>query len=81
MSDGLWADVEMATVSVGDVLRVKADAYAGKAGETHNGRLVRVIERLAGEVVVGTIDMRLPFIARSHHAPYRLERKVLVCDR
>ena len=74
--NSLWMSVEMADIKIGDVLRVKNDAYDGKAAKTHNGRLVRVIDRGDGDVIVCTIDMKMPYLAKTRHAPYRLERKV-----
>ena len=76
MPDDLWTGVEMKDIRVGDVLRVRKDAYTGKAAEAHNGRLVKVIDRKDGDVVVHTIDMKLPYMTGTRHAPYRLERKV-----
>lgn len=68
--------VEMSDIRIGDILRVKLDAYTGSAAEHHNGRLVRVLERKDGDVVTSTIDMKMPYFACTRHAPYRLERKI-----
>lgn len=75
MSD--WADVDCMSLSVGDILRVKFDAYQTSVGKIHNGRLVRVIEVKDGDVHVVTADYKLPYLPRARHAPYRLEKKVL----
>ena len=74
-----WQDVETTSVSTGDVLRVKQDAYFGAAGSTHNGRIVKVLDVKDGDVHVTSIDLRLPYIANARHAAYRLEKKV-ICD-
>lgn len=66
----------MADIKIGDVLRVRLDAYTGKTADVHNGRLVRVLDRKDGDVIVSTIDMKMPYMTGTRHAPYRLERKI-----
>ena len=71
-----WEDVQHATLNIGDVVRVKVDAYAASGvGKTHNGRLMRVIDIKDGDVLVTSIDMKLPYIPAARHAMYRLEKK------
>jgi hypothetical protein len=74
-----WKDVEPSSALIGEVLRVKQDAYFGAAGSAHNGRIVKVLDVKDGDVHVTSIDLRLPYIANARHAAYRLEKKV-VCN-
>jgi signal peptidase I len=80
MTETAWVDVESMTINVGDILRVKHDAYDSKVGNIHNGRIVRVIEVKDGDVHVTTADYKTPYLSRARHAPYRLERKVVVSE-
>jgi hypothetical protein len=77
-SEYQWIDVSSQSISPGDVLRVKNDAYSSSAGKIHNGRLVRVHEVKDGDVRVATIDLKTPHILDARHAPHRLEKKVSV---
>jgi len=76
MSSALWCNASDLLVVEGDVLRVRHDAYKTSAGRIHNGRLVRVVDIVNGDVIVSSIDMKLPYIAAARHAAYRLEKKI-----
>lgn len=71
-----WKDVSCASVQVGDILRVKLDAYSTKGCAIHNGRIVKVVDVRNGDIHVTTIDCSLPFIKEARHSPYKLEKAV-----
>lgn len=71
----LWEDVYPGKIHVGDILRVKLDAYSTDAGRLHNGRLVVVTEVNGGDVYVKTIDYKQPYIKLARHSPYKLEKR------
>jgi Ni,Fe-hydrogenase III large subunit len=73
-----WKDVDIASISAGDVLRVKQTAYSSAAGAAHNGRIVKVIEVKDGDIHVTSIDLRTPHITNARHPAYRLEKKVVL---
>jgi hypothetical protein len=76
MKANSWESVNPLTVCVGDVLRVKLDAYRSDAGKIHNGRIVKVNQIKDGDVYVTTVDYKSPHIQTARHSPYVLERAV-----
>jgi hypothetical protein len=71
-----WEFVSANKFSVGDVVRVKIDAYSGDVGDIHNGRLGAVINVKNGDVVIKSIDGILPELHETHHSPNVLEKRV-----
>ncbi len=64
----------MTSFKVGDIVRVKDDAYSEKeVSRIHNGRICQVIEISGGDVVVRSIDKLEPVLERTYHSPYVLE--------
>lgn len=72
-----WEDAVNLTISVGDVLRVKNNAYTTDAGKLHNGRLVKVTDIKDGDIYVTTIDYKTPHIQSARHPAYKLEKKIV----
>lgn len=72
-----WIQVHTANVEIGDVVRVKKNAYSGSTGAIHNGRLCEVIEVRKGDVIVKSIDDALPKLTSTFHPPYNLEKMVI----
>lgn len=73
----VWEDAVNLTISIGDVLRVKNNAYTTDAGKLHNGRLVKVTNIKDGDVYVTTIDYKLPHVTSARHPMYKLEKKLV----
>ena len=71
-----WKEVTSREVEIGDVLRVKMDAYSTDAGVLHNGRLVEVTNVSNGDVFVKTIDNVVPGISEARHPVYKLEKRI-----
>jgi hypothetical protein len=72
----LWVQVHTGNIKVGDVVRVKNNAYSGSTGSIHNGRLCEVVEICNGDVIVKSIDNALPELTATHHPSYNLEKLV-----
>lgn len=70
-----WVEVSVEDLRVGDLLRVKRDAYLTDAGTLHNGRTVQVTKIADGDVYVKTIDKNGPEIHEARHPPYKLEKE------
>lgn len=68
--------MHIGNVKIGDVVRVKQNAYSGSTGKIHNGRLCEVVDIRDGDVVVKSIDNVLPTLTSTYHPPYNLEKKV-----
>lgn len=76
-ADGLWKPVHVGgLLQIGDIVRVRADAFKDAAGRTHNGRVGRVLAKRSGDVIVRSTDGREPYLEASHYPPAALEVKV-----
>lgn len=76
MKNDAWVDVDPFSLTPGEVLRVKTNAYATDAGTLHNGRLVEVLRVESGDVYVKTVDEIAPEIHEARHPPYKLEKRI-----
>ena len=76
-SEVTWSDVSLKDTNVGDIVRVKLNAYRGVVGEIHNGRFCEVLAVGGGDVIVRSIDGILPELSETHHSPYSLEKRAL----
>lgn len=72
----IWEQVDAAKLQIGDEVRVARSAYRSyDIGRLHNGRLCKVTGFAHGDVIVSTIDDRVPVLEKVHHPSYNLERK------
>lgn len=74
--DQVWVDARPGFIAVGDVVRIKQDAYTGAAGVMHNGRLGKVVAVRYGDVIFRSTDGKQPFLDGTHHSPYKLEKRI-----
>ena len=74
--DYIWIPVQPGQISVGEVIRIKADAYSGEQGTKFNNRRGKVVGIRYGEVYFKSTDEKLPLIDGIPHSPYKLEKQV-----
>lgn len=74
--DYFWIDVQPGNIKVGEVVRVKIDAFAEKLGTIHNGRRGVVVGVRYGDVIVNDTDGKNPPLKGVHYSPYKLEKRV-----
>lgn len=74
--DYIWIDLQPGQITVGDVVRVKADAFADKLGPIHNGRCGTVVAVRYGDVIFNDTDGKKPELKGVHYSPYKLEKRV-----
>ena len=74
--DYTWIDLQPGQITVGDVVRVKADAFADKLGPIHNGRRGTVVAVRYGDVIFNDTDGKKPELKGVHYSPYKLEKRV-----
>lgn len=72
-----WVSVHTRNVRPGDIVRVRLDAYSGSVGGMHNGRICQVLEVRDGDVIVKSVDEKLPILTATHHSPTSLEKEEL----
>lgn len=71
-----WIDLQPGNITVGDVVRVKKDAFSEKLGIVHNGRLGKVIAVRYGDVIFNSTDGKKPDLLGVHYSPYKLEKRI-----
>lgn len=71
-----WTDLRPGAITVGDVVRVKTDAYDGNGGKIHNGRRGRVVAVRYGDVIFNSTDGKTPDLNGAHYPPQVLEKLV-----
>lgn len=74
--DYFWIDVQPGNIKVGEVVRVKVDAFTEKLGTIHNGRRGVVVGVRYGDVIVNDTDGKSPVLKGVHYSPYKLEKRV-----
>jgi hypothetical protein len=74
--DFIWIPVQPGQVTVGDVVRVKADAYSDKLGPIHNGRRGAIVAVRYGDIIVNSTDGKSPELKGVHYSPYKLEKRI-----
>lgn len=74
--DEVWIPLQPGQITVGDEVRVLADAFDGKLGPVHNGRRGRVVAVRYGDVILKSTDGKTPELDGAHYSPYKLEKRV-----
>jgi len=74
--DEVWIEARPGALSVGDIVKVRHDAYEGEPGVIHNGRRGKITGIRYGDIVIRTDDNKVPFIDGAHHSPHKLLKKV-----
>jgi Zn-dependent M28 family amino/carboxypeptidase len=74
--DYMWIPVQPGSIVIGDVVRVKADAFQDKLGPLHNGRRGTVVAVRYGDVIFNDTDGKKPALNGVHYSPYKLEKRV-----
>lgn len=74
--DYQWIDLKPGNIVVGDIVKVKLDAFSEKLGTIHNGRRGVVIGIRYGDVIVNDTDKKSPSLKGVHYSPYKLEKRI-----
>tara|TARA_B110000503_G_scaffold99511_2_gene148873 strand:- start:9132 stop:9569 length:438 start_codon:yes stop_codon:yes gene_type:complete len=74
--DYTWVNAQPGQIIVGDIVRVKADAYQDKLGPIHNSRRGSVAAVRYGDVIFNSTDGKSPELKGVHYSPYKLEKRV-----
>jgi hypothetical protein len=74
--DYYWIDLQPGNITVGDVVRVKPDAFLEKLGTIHNGRRGTVVGVRYGDVIFNDTDGKNPPLKGVHYSPYKLEKRL-----
>jgi hypothetical protein len=74
--DEVWIPLSPGNITVGDVVRVKSDAFSGDLGQIHNGRVGSVVAVRYGDVIFKSRDEKKPVLDGAHYSPHDLEKLV-----
>lgn len=74
--DNQWEPAEAGfTLTTGQIVRISPTAFAGKLGQLHNGRLVKVVARRWGDIIVDSVDGKKPELRGAHYPPHVIQVK------
>ncbi len=74
--DYFCIDGQPGNIKVGEIVRIKSDAFAEKLGTIHNGRRGVVVGVRYGDVIVNDTDGKNPPLKGVHYSPYKMEKRV-----
>lgn len=74
--DETWVPAQPGNIVVGDVVRVKIDAFTDETGRIHNGRRGKVVAVRYGDVIFKSTDGKVPLLDGVHYSPYTLEKRI-----
>lgn len=74
--DEIWVDAAPGQIVVGDMVRIKHDAFDGEVGAIHNGRRCKIIAIRSGDVIVDSVDGKTPPLKGSHYSPFKLQKRI-----
>lgn len=75
-SNETWVPAQPGNIVVGDVVRVKIDAFTDDTGRIHNGRKGKVVAVRYGDVIFKSTDEKTPLLDGVHYSPYVLEKRI-----
>jgi photosystem II stability/assembly factor-like uncharacterized protein len=63
-------------ISVGDIVRVKHDAYTGDLAYIHNGRRGIIVATRSGDIIFNSTDDFEPKLESVHYRPEVLQKRL-----
>ena len=72
----IWIQAEAGFLKVGEVVRIRHDAFTGDLGELHNGRQGIIVALRSGDVIFKSTDGEEPLLEGAHYRPDKLEKLV-----
>ena len=75
-ADEIWVPAQPGQLSVGDEVRVLADAFDDQSGIIHNGRRGVIAAIRYGDIIFKSTDGKEPLLDGAHYSPYKLEKRI-----
>jgi hypothetical protein len=75
-TEEVWVDAQRGQINVGDVVRVRHDAFGESTGYIHNGRRGIVAAIRSGDIIFKSTDEKDPFLDGVHYRPETLQKRV-----
>jgi hypothetical protein len=71
-----WVDTQRGQLTVGDVIRVRHDAFNDSTGYIHNGRQGIVVAIRSGDIIFKSTDEMEPNLDGTHYRPELLQKRI-----
>jgi hypothetical protein len=75
-TEEVWVDSQRGQLNVGDIVRVRHDAFSDSTGQIHNGRRGIVAAIRSGDIIFKSTDEKDPFLDGVHYRPESLQKRV-----
>lgn len=72
----LWVDAMRGQLVVGDIVRVKHDAYTEELAYLHNGRRGTIVAIRSGDIIFNSTDDFEPKLENVHYKPEVLQKRL-----
>jgi hypothetical protein len=75
-STELWVQAQPGQLNVGDIVRIRYDAFDGAKGAGINGRSGIIAAIRSGDIIFNATDQKSPAIEGAHYRPADLEKRI-----
>lgn len=72
----VWVQGQPGQLVVGDIVRVRHDAFSGPIGANQNGRPGVVAAIRSGDIIFNSTDGLSPMLDGVHYRPFHLEKRI-----
>jgi hypothetical protein len=76
LEDEIWIPAQPGQLTVGDQVRVLADAFSDPNLVSHNGRRGVIVAIRYGDIIFKSTDGKNPILEGVHYSPYKLEKRI-----
>jgi hypothetical protein len=74
--DEVWVDGAPGMFTVGDLIRIKNNAFDGPEGASQNGRRGVIVAIRSGDIIIKSNDGKQPLLDGIHYHPSKLQKRV-----
>ena len=74
--DQVWVQAQAGQIKVGDVVRIRNNAFSDERAALYNGRAGRVVAVRSGDIIFKSTDDEKRVIDGAHFAPAALEKRI-----
>lgn len=76
LEDEIWIPAQPGQLTVGDQVRVLANAFNDPNLVSHNGRRGVIVAIRYGDIIFKSTDGKNPILEGVHYSPYKLEKRI-----
>ena len=71
--DEVWVQAQAGQLKVGEIIRVRHDAFDGDKGVSYNGKVGKIAAIRSGDIIIGSADKTVDGV---HFRPVDLEKRI-----